>query len=136
MLYPIAIDIGDSDTSYGVIIPDIVGCFSAGDTLEEAIGNSREAVIGHLEVLVEMEETIPLPTSMRNHIDNPDYAGMIWALVDIDVSRYLGKSEKINVTLPSRLVAMIDNKVASDKDRYKSRSAYLASLAEQSLINL
>lgn len=29
---------------------------------------------------------------------------MTWAIVDVDVSRYLGKTEKVNVTLPSRLI--------------------------------
>ena len=39
MLYAIAIEKGDEDTAYGVIVPDIPGCFSAGDTLEEAFEN-------------------------------------------------------------------------------------------------
>lgn len=135
MLYPLAIELGDEETSFGVIIPDILGCYSAGDSLEEAIENAREAIMTHLEVLVEMEESIPLPTSMSNHVTNSEYDGMVWAVVDIDVSKYLGKTEKVNVTLPSRLIHLIDEKVAGDKSRYKSRSGYLASLAEQALIN-
>jgi len=53
-------------------------------------------------------------------------------LLKIDVGRYLGKAEKINVTLPSRLIHMIDDKVKADA-RYKSRSAFLAASAEQLL---
>ncbi|MDL3986047.1 type II toxin-antitoxin system HicB family antitoxin [Shewanella xiamenensis] len=34
MLYPIAIETGDSKHAYGVVFPDIPNCFSAGDTLE------------------------------------------------------------------------------------------------------
>ena len=54
---------------------------------------------------------------------------MIWAVVDVDVSRYLGKAEKINVTLPQRLIHQIDSRVAQDR-RFKSRSAFLAAGAE------
>lgn len=134
MLYPVAIEIGDQNTSYGVIVPDILGCYSAGDTLEEAIENTREAITVHLETLVDMNADIPLPKAVDSNLNNDEYRGMLWALIDVDVSKYLGKTEKVNVTLPSRLIHMIDEKVASDKSRYKSRSGYLASLAEQALI--
>jgi predicted RNase H-like HicB family nuclease len=48
MRYPIAIEIGDKRHAYGVAVPDLAGCFSAGDTLEEALGNSQEAILLHL----------------------------------------------------------------------------------------
>lgn len=48
---------------------------------------------------------------------------MIWAVTEVDVSRYLGKPEKINVTLPSRLIRKIDDNVGKDK-RFKTRSAF------------
>ena len=134
MLYPIAITKGDNNTAHGIFIPDVVGCFSAADDYQDAFANAIEAIELHLEGLVEDDEDIPLPSDIDSHIDNPEYEGMTWALVEVDVNRYLGKSEKINVTLPSRLVYMIDEKVSSNKGRYKSRSAYLAKLAEKELI--
>lgn len=57
MLYPIAIEPGDETHAFGVIVPDIPGCHSAGDTLEEAYANAKEAIKGHLELLVEMGES-------------------------------------------------------------------------------
>ena len=75
-------------------------------------------------------QEIPLPTDMAKHQQNPDFAvNYIWAIVDIDVSRFMGKAEKINVTLPSRLIHLIDNRVTKDS-RYKSRSGFLAAGAE------
>ena len=68
MLYPIAIEPGDETHAFGVIVPDIPGCFSAGDTLEEAYINAKEAIAGHLELLVEMGEEVPLPTSMESSL--------------------------------------------------------------------
>ena len=53
MLYPIAIERGSDTEAFGVTVPDIPGCFSAGDTLEEAIENVKEAISGHLEILAE-----------------------------------------------------------------------------------
>lgn len=132
MLYPIAVEKGSETEAYGVIVPDIAGCFSAGDTFEEALENVKEAIAGHLEILAEDGEDIPLASEASKYLSDSEYNGFIWAVVDIDVSRYLGKSEKVNVTLPSRLIRLIDDKVGKDK-HYKSRSAFLAAGAEKML---
>jgi hypothetical protein len=44
---------------------------------------------------------IPRAEPIDAHLDNPDYADGTWGFVDIDLTPYLGKTEKINVTLPS-----------------------------------
>jgi hypothetical protein len=36
MRYPVAIEQGTDDTAFGVVVPDLPGCFSAGDTLDGA----------------------------------------------------------------------------------------------------
>ena len=135
MLYPIAVEKGSDTEAYGVIVPDIKGCFSAGDTFEEALNNTKEAIAGHLEILAEDGKDIPLASEASTFLDEPNYAGFIWAMVEIDVSRYLGKAEKVNVTLPSRLIRLIDDKVGKDKS-YKSRSAFLAAGAERLLATM
>lgn len=134
MLYPIAIERGDKETAHGIIIPDITGCFSAADNYNDVFDNAIEAITGHLECLAEEGLEIPLPSDIERYIDDEDYKGMTWAVVAVDVNRYLGKTEKVNVTLPSRLIHLIDAKVASNKQRYKSRSAYLSTLAEKDLM--
>ena len=45
MRYPIAIETGDAKHAYGVVVPDLPGCFSAGDTLDEALANSRLCIV-------------------------------------------------------------------------------------------
>jgi predicted RNase H-like HicB family nuclease len=52
MRYPIAVEVGDKRHAYGVVVPDLPGCFSAGDTLEEALTNAQEAILLHLEGLL------------------------------------------------------------------------------------
>lgn len=132
MLYPIAVEKGSDTEAYGVTVPDIKGCFSAGDTFEEALNNVKEAIADHLEILAEDGKDIPLASEASKYLNDDDFKGLIWAVVDVDVSRYLGKAEKVNVTLPSRLIRMIDDQVGKDK-QYKSRSAFLAAGAERLL---
>lgn len=88
MLYPIAIEKGDS--SFGVQVPDVPGCFSGGETIQEAIDSAKEAIYAHLEILIEDNEEVPAATSVENHMDNPDFQGMTWALVDINIAELLG----------------------------------------------
>ncbi|WP_422882813.1 type II toxin-antitoxin system HicB family antitoxin [Pantoea agglomerans] len=128
MFYPIAIEAGDHEHAYGVTVPDLLGCFSAGDTLDEAIKNAKEAITGHIELAVELGHDIPAVSTIEALATNPDYAGYTWALVEIDVIRLLGGSEKINVTLPRSLIDRIDRCVASHPE-YKSRSGFLAQVA-------
>lgn len=126
MLYPIAIEPGDESHAFGVAVPDIPGCFSAGDTLDEAIANAREAIEFHLDGLGADQAEIPVASA--KHQASAEYAGWIWAVLDIDITRYMGKAEKINITLPASLIRRIDDFVARHPE-YRSRSGFLAQSA-------
>ncbi len=89
MLYPVAIEKGSDHNAFGVVIPDVPGCFSAGDTFEEALINAKEALELHLQGLAEMEELPPLASSIDHHFAAPEFSGWVWALVDIDTVPYL-----------------------------------------------
>ena len=128
MLYPIAVRPGDLHHAWGVEVPDIPGCFSAGDDLDDAMAMAREAIEGHLEILAEDNAKIPVATKVSAHVSNPEYEGCIWAVVDIDVTKYLGKAEKLNITLPGYLLNRIDEYVKHHPEE-KSRSGFLASAA-------
>lgn len=125
MKYPIVIH-HDEGSAYGVTVPDLPGCFSAGDTIEEAFDNAVEAIYFHLEGLEEDGEPIPVAESVDYHSQNADFDGGTWGLVEVDITKYLGRSEKINVTLPSSLVRKIDAK-------HGNRSKFLAEAAINSL---
>jgi predicted RNase H-like HicB family nuclease len=128
MFYPIAIEQGNSQHAFGVAVPDIPGCFTAGDTLEQAIINAREAIEFHLEGLCEDGEDVPQASEAASLVTNPDYAGWIWAIIDVDITPFLGKSQKVNVTLPDLLIKRIDETVAR-QPAYKTRSGFLAQAA-------
>ena len=49
----------DPDGGYTVHCPALPGCFSQGDTKEEAIKNIKEAILAYLESLEKDKENIP-----------------------------------------------------------------------------
>ena len=124
MLYPIAIEKGSDTEAFGVAIPDFPGCYSAGDSFEEALINAKEAMELHLEALAEEEELPPLASDIDKLFNSQEYAGWVWAMVDIDVEPYMGKASKINVTLPNLLTKKIDELIKIHP-KYKSRSHFL-----------
>jgi predicted RNase H-like HicB family nuclease len=50
---------------YGVSFPDVPGCTSAGDTLDEAVSNAVEALGGHLAVTRDHGEPPPAPRPLE-----------------------------------------------------------------------
>jgi predicted RNase H-like HicB family nuclease len=45
--------------SYGAYSPDLPGCVAVGDTIEEVEKNMREAIIMHIQGMIEDHEPIP-----------------------------------------------------------------------------
>lgn len=131
MYYPVVIH-QEGDSCYGVIVPDVPGCFSAGDTLEEAIDNAHEAIDLHFEMLAEDGDDIPSPADIQQHQENEEYEGGVWALVKVDPSKHLGKAQRVNISLPSRLLSRIDRAVEHNSN-YKDRSKFLAEAALKAL---
>ena len=52
----------DPTSSYGVTVPDLPGCFSGGDTIEEALSSVSEAIELHMEGLLEDGDGYPRAT--------------------------------------------------------------------------
>ena len=77
MKYPFVVEPGDENHAFGVVVPDLPGCFSAGDTLAEAFANAREAINLWLEVAIDEGREIPMPSPVSEIAKNPDYAGWI-----------------------------------------------------------
>ncbi len=121
MYFPVVIH-KDKDSTYGVTIPDIPGCFTAGDTLDEALANIQEAVECHLEG----ESRVPKPSAIEKYLPCPEYKGGIWVLVDVDFSFMSGKAVRINITVPEKLLHKIDE---AAKKRGIPRSVFLVDAA-------
>lgn len=126
MRYPIAIEPGDKAHAFGVVVPDLPGCFSAGDTLDDAIDNAREAIELWLETVIDDGGAIPESRGIAEHQADPEFAGWVWAIVSIDLAELSDKVERVNVTLPARVLRRID---AAAKAAGESRSGFIAHLA-------
>jgi predicted RNase H-like HicB family nuclease len=126
MRYPIAIETGDAKHAYGVVVPDLPGCFSAGDTLDEALDNAKEAVELWLESVLDDDGVVPAPRTIAEHHANPDFDGWTWAVVSIDLAELSNHAERVNITLPARVLRRIDR---AAKEAGESRSGYIAKRA-------
>jgi len=126
MRYPIAIEPGDKRHAFGVVVPDLPGCFSAGDSLDEAISNAKEAIELWLETVIDDGGGVPEPRSITEHQANPEFAGWIWAVVSVDLAQLSDKAERVNITLPARVLRRIDQ---AAKAAGESRSGFIAHLA-------
>jgi predicted RNase H-like HicB family nuclease len=122
MRYPVVIH-KDKTSDYGVTVPDLPGCFSAGETMEAALTNVVEAIECHLEGILMEGEAIPEALSIEVHQKNKDFAGGTWALVTVDLSKLASKAKRINITLPERVLALVDEQARREGD---SRSGLLA----------
>jgi len=131
MQYPICIEYGDEHTAFGIQVPDIPGAVTAGDTFAQAYNAALEVSHLMLEEIAAAGKPIPQPTSVEAHRDNPEFAGMGWGMIDLDLKPYLGKAEKVNVTLPGFVIRQIDHYVQAHNIR--SRSAFLADAALEKL---
>ncbi|MDR2189611.1 MAG: type II toxin-antitoxin system HicB family antitoxin [Azonexus sp.] len=130
MKFVIAIEPGDSQYAFGVSVPDLPGCFSAGDTLDEAIDKAREAIDAFCAALIEDGGDLPAPRPLSEHQADPDFAGWIWAVVEVPIERYFGPAEKVNITLPRLLLAKIDEYA---RQHGESRSGFLAEAARAAM---
>lgn len=66
-----------ADHAVGVWFPDVPGCFSAGDTFDEALVNAREALVSHLGVLKAEGMPLPSPRSIEELKRDPEVAADI-----------------------------------------------------------
>jgi len=125
MRFPVVIH-KDKDSDYGVTVPDLPGCFSAGETVDDAISNAIEAIECHVEGLLIDGESIPPGRGIEHHRRKREFSGGIWALVDVDFSKLSGKAKRVNITLPERILSQIDSFASRRGD---TRSGFLAHAA-------
>ena len=128
--YIALIEMGDTKSAYGVVFPDLPGCFSAGDNYEVAVKNAHEALAFHIRCMKENNEPIPEPRNLerikiewedwQEWKDNYDFIVTTITLLPTY------KTEKVLISMESDLIARID-RVA------KNRSAFLAAAARAAL---
>jgi predicted RNase H-like HicB family nuclease len=112
MRYPIVIH-KDKRSDYGVTVPDLPGCFSAGSTMDEALAMAREAIELHLEGLIDEEMSVPNPTPIERLRKRTEFSGGVWAVVEVDPANLRTRAKRVNITLPQRVLESIDRFAAN-----------------------
>ncbi|HET6251398.1 MAG TPA: type II toxin-antitoxin system HicB family antitoxin [Tepidisphaeraceae bacterium] len=125
--FPIVIH-KDPHSDYGVSVPDLPGCFSAGSTIEEAMTMAQEAIEFHLEGIIADGQAIPRPKPIERHVRSRDYKGGTWAVVSVEVGHLLSKAVRINITLPEKVLRSVDHFAQAAGE---TRSGLLAAAATQ-----
>ena len=84
--YPAIVE-GDAETGYSVFFPDLPGCTSGGDTLQEAALNAEEGLAAHIALMLNAGEPVPAPSNLDDlpRPIEPDVVEVSRLLVRIDV---------------------------------------------------
>ena len=125
MRYPIAIESGSETTAFGVVVPDLPGCFSAGDTLDEAIAGAEEAAAAWIDATLDAGNAIPSPGTLEQLRANPDYAGWSYGVITVDPALLDDRTERVNITLPRRVLERLD---AMARAAGETRSGFIAQM--------
>lgn len=97
----------EPDTGYGVSFPDLPGCISVGDTLEEARALAAEALELHLAGMIEDGTTIPAPSSLDDLVAEYEIEKPIaMLLIPADSA---SKSVRVNISLPEDVLRKVDH---------------------------
>ncbi len=127
MKYPIAIEPGNETKAWGVVVPDLPGCFSAADSgIDEAIDNAKEAIELWIETALDAGQDVPKPSLVSELQKKREFKGWVWAIVEIDPALLSDEIERVNITLPRRVLARLDSKA---RQHGETRSGFIAHLA-------
>jgi predicted RNase H-like HicB family nuclease len=119
--------------AYGVVVPDLPGCTSGGETFDLALRTAVEAVTLWVEDARADREKIPKPRPAEKLRNDPD---VIAALAEGGVLAYVplvldaARPVKANLSLDAGLLNAIDE---AAKRRGLTRSAFLASAAREKI---
>lgn len=101
----------ESHTKYLAKIPDLPGCVSSGQTLEDAIAQITDAASGWLVLAEDEALPIPAPTAQSKLTHEP---GSIFSLIQVDTLAYRAQTDtravRKNVSLPAWMADLADRR--------------------------
>lgn len=115
----------ENESGWGVTFPDVSGCVSCGSSFEDAVDAGREALSGHLAVLLAEGETLPHARSWSELTADPSLAAEAGdAVVQLIVPRPIPSERvRVNITIDEDLLRLTDE--AADA-RGLTRSTFIA----------
>ncbi|WGK70341.1 type II toxin-antitoxin system HicB family antitoxin [Candidatus Haliotispira prima] len=122
----------DSESCFGVSFPDLPGCISGGDTLEEALKNATEAVAFQIEGMQQDGAETPTPRSMDEIYSDASLEewreGAVFVYVPLLIDK--GTVKRVNISLDQGILEAIDD---AAKRRGITRSAFISGAARHEL---
>jgi predicted RNase H-like HicB family nuclease len=118
-------DEGDTpEDGYGVVFPDLPGCTSGGDTVEQAYEHAFEALALHVEGMREEGLALPEPAPFNAPLPPwlADATGRVERTVLVPV-KMPGRAMRISITMDKGLLSRLDTTAAASGD---TRSGYIA----------
>ena len=75
------------ERNYSAYSPDVPGCIATGTTVEITLNEMREALVFHIEGLIESGDDMPTPKTLNHYIEKTDEISSddILAHVEIEV---------------------------------------------------
>jgi len=123
----------EPDSAFGVWFPDVEGCFSAGDTLEEAVANAATALRQHTEALENARRHLSAARNADDVLRDKDVRAAIKkgaVLFAVPLLADAGRTVRINISLDKGLVDQID---AAASERGLTRSAFIAQATREKI---
>jgi predicted RNase H-like HicB family nuclease len=125
----------EADSAFGVWFPDVEGCFSAGDTLDEAVANAAAALRQHVEALESAGRQLSSTRTVDAILRDRDVKATLKSgalLFAVPLLADAGRTVRINVSLDKALVDQIDEAASV---RGLTRSAFIAQAAREKITN-
>ena len=117
---------------FGITFPDLPGCVSVGETLDELLQNGREALDLHLEGMLEDGEAVPTVRSIDQLRADPDLADDFRdaELVTVMPVELPGRAVKVTITMEENLFHRLN--AAAERQGY-TRSGFIADAVRRKL---
>ena len=109
-----------ADSDFGVEFPDFPGCVTAGISLEDARRMAAEALLLHVEGMIEDGDAIPEPSGLDEILCDPHYSDAVAVLVDVPTRR--PRSVRVNISVPEDVLQAID-RVTDNRSRFLADAA-------------
>ena len=125
MRYPILVEEGTDTAAFGVVVPDLAGCFSAGDTIDEAVEAAKEAAAAWIDAALDHGMSVPPPSSLETVRSLRGYKGWAVGIIDLEDTFFDDTAERVNIALPRRILRRLDDMA---RTAGQSRSGLIARL--------
>ncbi len=110
LVYPAVFRPCEGKEGYTVVVPDLPGCVTEGDTLADAILMAEDAASGW--VLDELEDGNTAPTASQIediHKEQGEFVNLLVLDMDTYAEKYGSKAVRKNLTIPAWLNTFAEN---------------------------